>query len=261
MLDFPWDNNVLFDGKITPATKLPYIYLPKLITIQITEPAILLFLLGLVWVVFQVKRGNLYKGKFFMIWLWIFLPLILVVVSQPVMYDNSRQFFFILPPLFIFAGFALDFISSRTKSRIVFVLLVILFMLPGIFQTVDLHPYQYIYYNSLVGGVEGAYQRYELDYWGTSIQEAMAFINQHTEENSKILILGGPLWLVQNHAREDLYAESFNDVSPDSYSHYDYEIILNRTNKIKNENKILGPTILEITRDEGILSIVVEIEK
>ena len=43
---------------------------------------------------------------------------------------------------------------------------------------VHLHPYQYIYYNSFVGGVHGAFHNYELDYWGTSYYEAAEYVNQ-----------------------------------------------------------------------------------
>jgi hypothetical protein len=36
----------------------------------------------------------------------------------------------------------------------------------------DLFPNEYVYYNSFVGGPAGAAERYELDYWGISLQEA-----------------------------------------------------------------------------------------
>ena len=38
---------------------------------------------------------------------------------------------------------------------------------------VRLHPYEYLYYNSLVGGLEGASRRYDLDYWFGSMPEAI----------------------------------------------------------------------------------------
>ena len=37
---------------------------------------------------------------------------------------------------------------------------------------VELHPYEYIYYNAFAGGVAGAAGRYDLDYWGLSLAEA-----------------------------------------------------------------------------------------
>ena len=35
-----------------------------------------------------------------------------------------------------------------------------------------LHPYEYVAFNSLAGDVGGASRNYELDYWGTSLEEA-----------------------------------------------------------------------------------------
>ena len=38
---------------------------------------------------------------------------------------------------------------------------------------VRLHPYEYLHYNPLVGGIEGASRRYDLDYWFGSMPEAI----------------------------------------------------------------------------------------
>jgi hypothetical protein len=45
----------------------------------------------------------------------------------------------------------------------------------------QLHPYQYIYFNPTSGGLEGAYNRDETDYWGLSHKEAGEWLNQHIE--------------------------------------------------------------------------------
>ncbi len=37
---------------------------------------------------------------------------------------------------------------------------------------IELHPYQYAYFNNLVGGVRAADSRYMLDYWGLSFKQA-----------------------------------------------------------------------------------------
>ena len=38
---------------------------------------------------------------------------------------------------------------------------------------VRLHPYEYLFYNPLVGGLQGASRRYDLDYWFASLPEAL----------------------------------------------------------------------------------------
>jgi hypothetical protein len=47
-----------------------------------------------------------------------------------------------------------------------------------------LHPYEYLFYNAIVGGLEGASRRYVLDYWFDSMPEAIHELEaylRHTE--------------------------------------------------------------------------------
>jgi hypothetical protein len=44
---------------------------------------------------------------------------------------------------------------------------------------VRLHPYENLYYNSLVGGLEGASRRYDLDYWFNSMPEAIHLLENY----------------------------------------------------------------------------------
>ncbi len=41
-----------------------------------------------------------------------------------------------------------------------------------VIEMVRLHPYQYTYYNHLIGGVAGARPLYMIDYWGLSMTQA-----------------------------------------------------------------------------------------
>ena len=55
---------------------------------------------------------------------------------------------------------------------------------------VRLHPYEYLYYNSLVGGLEGASRRYDLDYWFGSMPEAIDHLEAYlrrTEPGNEVL--------------------------------------------------------------------------
>jgi hypothetical protein len=68
------------------------------------------------------------------------------------LYDNFRQIFFILPPIFLMAGVALEAIKNVKWQAA----LIVICLLPSAFGIVSLHPYEYMYYNSFVGGVSGA---------------------------------------------------------------------------------------------------------
>jgi hypothetical protein len=56
---------------------------------------------------------------------------------------------------------------------------------------VQLHPYQYIYFNrSIAGGLKNAAQRYETDYWGMSYREGAEWViaNYRPEAHEQIRI-------------------------------------------------------------------------
>ncbi len=186
MVNFPWQGTVRFNGIDYPAMELPWYYLPKLMSMQLTLPVVILSLTGIGLAIFRVVKDRTVRPNFLVILPWFLLPLLLVVLITPTMYDNFRQFLFILPPLFIFAGLAVekirDFIPNpRIKSALGIALL-----MPGIIAGVWLHPYEYVYYNGLVGWTGGVERNYENDYWGTSLCEAGKFLSAIAEPNAQI---------------------------------------------------------------------------
>ncbi len=150
---------------------------------------------------------------------------------KPSIYDNFRHFLFITPPIFLFAGLGLKFILSKISNKIQSILLTLAILLPGIIAIINLHPYQYIYYNSLIGGVEGAFRRFETDYWYTSYYECTDYINQVSSINDTILVYG-PSHIVNYYAREDLTIIQYNKKDADNqFEESDYAIISTRGNK------------------------------
>jgi hypothetical protein len=97
--------------------------------------------------------------------------------------------------------------------------LVIIVLLPGLIGILRLHPYEYTYYNSLVGQTEEINGKYELDYWCTSYREAMDFVNSAGSSGDKVLVLG-PISNAQTFAREDL------ELIPDYVGSSDPDFIL-----------------------------------
>src|SRR2546430_12034356 len=45
-------------------------------------------------------------------------------------------------------------------------------------QLVRLFPYDYLYFNELVGGIQGANGKYEMDYWAKSLKEAVTWLKE-----------------------------------------------------------------------------------
>jgi hypothetical protein len=135
---------------------------------------------------------------------------------------------FILPPVFLMAGVAFSAIKQPKWQ----VALIALAILPGIMDGIRLHPYEYIYYNRFIGGVNGAQRRFELDYWATSYREAAEYVNSVAQPNSYVWV-EGPAHIFEIYAREDLKVlDAYNPELTDqeyyfvALSRYDLHLVL-----------------------------------
>jgi hypothetical protein len=243
MSEYPWRGQVLFGGAMYSSTDLPRSYLPVLLGIQLTEPVWFLFAAGLAIAVLEAVRQN--KRSLALLVLsvvWFVLPVLGFVATRSPLYDNFRQVFFILPPVFLLGGLAFERIRHPfLRAAIIGVLI-----LPGIIDCVHLHPYEYIYYNRFVGGVSGAFRRYELDYWGTSYREATAYLNQVASANDTVWA-EGPAHLVQLYARPDLKIYSTDEAL--RASHYDYVVATTRYNL--DLTSYPGATVVHVIERDG----------
>ncbi len=173
MADNPTDLRVLFYGEIYRADNLPLRYLPSLLLFTLTEPVWPLAFLGGIVALFRSFRKQLDWKTLLPTLLWFILPLVYVLVSRPTMYDGFRHFMFIVPPLFILTGLAVDALFEKFSSAWLRIPVLGLLLLPGILAYNQLHPYEYTYYNQFAGGTRQAAARFETDYWLTCYKEAM----------------------------------------------------------------------------------------
>jgi hypothetical protein len=199
MSAFPWQQQVLFNGTRYTADALPNTYLAILFTVQLTEPVWVLFIAGLAVAVVGFIKKREYGWILFLLFGWFIIPFAAFSVGGFSFYDNFRQVLFILPPVFLMAGVAFSKVT-QPKWQIALIALVIL---PGIVDGLRLHPYEYIYYNRFVGGVNGAHRRFELDYWATSYREAAEYVNSIAQPNSYVWV-EGPAHIFETYARQDL---------------------------------------------------------
>ena len=242
MSAFPWRGRVLFDGVYYAADQIPPAYLPTLLAFQLTEPvwglaAIGLTAAGLNWV--QKRKSG---GLLFLSMGWFVLPLTFFMVHGTSLYDNFRQVLFILPPVFLLTGAALNELFARLRQTLWRVALLLILALPGVMAMVRLHPYEYVYYNQFAGDV---FRRYEADYWTTSFREAARWLNSVAEPKARVQVIG-PTHTFEPFARADL---KIVDTEPD------YVVITTRYNW-DMEYYPQSPAIARIERDGITLAII-----
>jgi len=226
---FPWEGKLLFMGQYWRADSLPWTYLPILLAIQFTEPVILLSLIGLIWLAVEIAHHRQIELGFLILF-WLMIPILGIIIKRPPLYDNFRQLLFLVPPIFLLMGFPLQWLSEKIKPLSLRYALSLALILPGILGYFQLHPYEYAYYNSLVGGISGANNSFETEYWKTSFRKAIEYLDQTAEPHSKVLIWGAA-FLVKEYARSDLYIQSKKGNSYQKNSDYDYVIVSYRNDK------------------------------
>ena len=242
---YPWSGQVLFNGQQFASTELPASYLPVLLGLQLTEPLWALTLIGVVVAGIRLReKRELIELSI----LWLILPLFGFIVMRTALYDNFRQVLFILPPLFWLAGVAIE----QVKRPAFQMALIVLAVLPGIVDGIRLHPYEYIYYNRFIGGVDGAQGRFELDYWGASYREAAEFVNSTAPANATVWI-EGPSQLFELYAREDLKLYSTHEA--DRADHYDFAVALTRDH-MDQASFPNAEVIYRIMRGRAVLAVV-----
>ena len=253
MSKFPNTGETLFNGNLYPADQLPVTYFPTLISLQLTEPMLILIVIGAVLAFWSFVKGK-NREPILLFAAWFLVPALYISLSGSTLYDNARQLLFLLPPLFIFAGIGLDALLERIKVPLLQAALMLVIILPGIYACIQLHPYQYIYFNSLTGGVGGAFRKFDLDYSGTSFKEAQEYINANAELETQIVVIG-PRQIARAYARPDLKDRLIGTqdlIDPNGGDYY-YALFLTRTNADLNRC-LNGETVYTIERDGGILA-------
>jgi hypothetical protein len=251
MSAFPFDQTVLFRGELYPAGDLPLSYIPTLLRLQFTEPLLILFAFGLIISINHFVNKD--RSTLVLFIFWFLLPITGIIVSGNTLYDNFRQLFFLLPPLFILAGLTLDYLFRKFTTTTARLFVLLLLSSPGIVSAVQLHPYEYVYYNSSVGGTRGAFRNFEMDYWDTSFTEAAQYLNQVAPQNAKVIVIGA-VDLFRAQARPDMQIVSI-DVVKEGGGMYDYVVIHSRRNLDERRCKD-AQTVYTVERQGAVLAVV-----
>jgi hypothetical protein len=171
--NFPWTGtHVLFDGRDYNPAELPWQYVPWWFLIS-TPPVVLVGAL-----LACASRDRSITLRRCALWIVALLPIVLVVVRHSTLYNGVRQLLFIYPVLVVLAASGWTaWLSAPTPPRtpwIVAALLAAGLLDIGAFDVRN-HPNETVYFNQLAGGPRGAFTKYEMDYWGNCMLEAVTW--------------------------------------------------------------------------------------
>ncbi len=179
MSNFSTSIRMLFEGEHLWSDELPWYYIPKYISLA----APVFMLLGILAFIpfYFIKFKKINPWPIFFIAFTALFPVAYAIYKESSLYDGMRHFLFIYPVLAVLAAWAWNQLINLPKMRWVLSgVLAILMLLPA-YWMVKNHPYQYIYFNELAGGVDAAYGRYETDYWMNSIKNMCNYLVENDE--------------------------------------------------------------------------------
>lgn len=189
---FEWFGKVLFEGRAIEALELPWTYVP--VWLLYTTPPVVLA--GAVLSVARLRPRAPGAVAVAGVWLAFLFPIAYVIVKHSTLYDGIRHLLFILPPLAVLAALGWSWLlghASRGVRIAGLVLLAVGLAEPLIFQVRN-HPNQVVYFNHLLGGPRNAFGRFELDYWGNCLHQALERAVPMARQSGMVVLVSGHRW-------------------------------------------------------------------
>jgi len=161
-------------------------------------PEFMLFclLIGVLFSVIQIikKRGVIYRFAL----VWLLVPILRISIPPSLNFDGIRHFLEFLPGAALIAGIGAAYIiklfgKENTKRNVIIaVTLSLLLTINTGLIVKKFGTYQYIYFNSLYGGLPGGKRIFgpdeATDYWGSSYRDGIRWLNENAEIDAKLYI-------------------------------------------------------------------------
>jgi len=174
----------LYDGKTYWSNELPDQYIFKIMLLTIPLVVLIGFVLSLLTITYN-------KSNKFLMFMMLFasaFPLAYVTIKDSVLYGGWRHMLFVFPSFAVLAAVGYNTLLEqiqKTNIRFLSSLLLLLLFIHPIRFSIANHPYEYVYYNEIQGGIKGAEGNFETDYYQHSVQEAAQWLAKYIEENDK----------------------------------------------------------------------------
>lgn len=197
----PWQE--LFEGVPIEPPDMPRRYVLVLMGLKLPEVFLLLGSAGVAgMLIAAIRAGDARRRAILLsVGLAALLPIAVTVLTRPAMYNGIRHFVFVMPPLAIAGGLASDWIERRAIqigrwAAMACAAIFLIGIASPVIEMIRLHPYEYVHFNRIAGGIQGAYRHYMLDYWGLSFKQAAWSMLAKLGEKGDLIPPQGRKWKV-----------------------------------------------------------------
>jgi hypothetical protein len=182
---------VLYGGRDLLANTLPWHYVP--VWLSISLPPVILS--GLVIGLILCRR---LPSRPATIGLAVFaaVPAVAAIVRHATIYDGIRHLEFIVPPLVVLSAAGwIAALGASSHVRTGAIIALVLGTLEPLAFHVRNHPNQNVYFSPIIGGPSGAFGRFETDYWGNCMLQAVEWsADLASEVRMPLVVWSANLW-------------------------------------------------------------------
>lgn len=239
--DHVFNEIVFYMGLHAPARSVPWHFPFVMFGVNTPLLHLSLAILALLILAKLLAKRRLEEARPLLLFaVWFFVPIIAQVASRVPRCDGVRHYLYLLPALALLAGTAVARFwlwaeERKLGLRVALAAVLALSVLLLARTLAAYHPYEVVFFNSLVGGPAGARQRFELDYSGTSLLQASRWIEAN-------LPTGSRLWFTQPGIhRFRLSYDRFRFVGPDDRPNYKISLPRGMVKTYDNDDDYLHP--------------------
>lgn len=218
---FHYEIRTIVAGEIYRMADVPRWYVPFYLLIKtplVISVGALCALGVLIWSIGRDKIANLPRWpiEVAVVTFVVMFPVICEAVAQGPAFTGMRHFLFVVPPMAVLAGVGFDAVLAALSPQRWLALSAAGALSAAVIWNavtlVRLHPYEYLFYNPLVGGLDGAARRYEMDYWVNMMPDAVsalqAYLGLAADKSQRVYTVGvcGEKFSFDNYADKRLRA-------------------------------------------------------
>jgi len=189
--EFHYAIRTVFEGRTYQMGNVPRLYVPGYLLIRVPLITLTGVALAVVSTLTPPFAWTPRRRDLALLLAAVILPLGCQVALHGPAFTGMRHFLFVLPALAALAGIGFDAVLDRLAAHGRWLaagaaaVICACFVWDGA-TLVRLHPYENLSYNALVGGLPGAYRRYDMDYWFNSMPEAIHRLEAYLREKTPL---------------------------------------------------------------------------
>jgi hypothetical protein len=179
---FHYHIGTIFAGRIYEMADVPRWYVPVYLLIKLPPLLLAGGALAIASLIGAAREHR--RSETALILFMLLFPVACEVIARGPAFTGMRHFLFVVPLAAVLAGVGFDFVVGALRARFRWLADALAAATGALIAynaalLVQLHPYQYLYYSPLVGGLPGAAGRYVTDYWVGIMPEAVERLDDY----------------------------------------------------------------------------------